>query len=140
MVTFSIPRRTPEPKIASQEQSFEVNSARRTNELSEDPAQVDVCRQIWPQANRGDFGSIGCSDCLKHSPRQSTEDFSCQQHLDVDSEESNEDEADLKIVRATTGDVVTVTYHKNQGESDSEAVSHAFSHYTASLLVSVSNP
>jgi hypothetical protein len=70
--------------------------SRLTDELTEYPAQVDVGGQERSEWNGRDFGSVCGGDCLESSPRDAAQNFTNQKHLNVDSKERDEDEADLK--------------------------------------------
>ena len=66
----------------------------RSNELSDDPAEVDICAEIGAKGNRADFGSVGRGEGLENTPGDTAEDFADQEGLDVVGEEGDEDECD----------------------------------------------
>ena len=67
------------------------------NELAEDPAEINVGGEVRAESDRGDFSGVGGCDGLEDAPRETTEDLADEQHLDIDGEEGDEDEAYLRI-------------------------------------------
>lgn len=55
----------------------------RSNELTEDPAEVDVSGEDVTKWDRDKLGSVGSCDGLENTPWQTAQDFSDEQDLDI---------------------------------------------------------
>ena len=75
----------------------------RSNELSDDPAEVDICAEIGAKGDRADFGGVGSGEGLENTPWDTAEDFADQEGLDVVGEEGDEDECDHHCERGDHG-------------------------------------
>ena len=88
--------------------------------MAKDPAEVDVSGEVGAQSDGGDFGGVGGGDGLEDAPRKTAEDFADEEHLDVDGEEGDEDEADLDQLlcqRPLSGVVISVHIPPRRGPS-----------------------
>lgn len=79
------------PLVSSSENTTEDS---RGKELSNDPAEVDVCAEVGTKSDRADFGSVGSGKSLENAPRDTAQDFADEEGLDVVGEEGDEDECD----------------------------------------------
>jgi hypothetical protein len=84
-------RRTVSPLVAAVKDTTE-NA--RSNELSNNPAEIDVCAEVGTKSDRADFGSVGGGESLENTPRDTAEDFANQESLDIVGKEWDKDECD----------------------------------------------
>lgn len=54
-----------------------------TNLLAETPAEVDIGGQVATESHRADLGRIGNSESLKDTPRNTAQNLSNEQGLDI---------------------------------------------------------
>ena len=55
------------------------------------PAHGDPRREVASHGERGDFGGVGGGEGLEDTPWETTDEVTGEQHLDVLSEEQDED-------------------------------------------------
>lgn len=65
-----------------------------TDELTDDPAQVDIGCQVWTEDNGSDVRGIGEGEGLEDTPRETEEDVSGQEDVEVGCKEGEEDKTD----------------------------------------------
>lgn len=63
------------------------------DELADDPAEVDVAREIVPQGHRADLGRVGHRHGLEDAPRHALEELADEEDGEAVGEEGEEDEA-----------------------------------------------
>ena len=50
-----------------------------SNDLSQTPAEIDICRQVSTKSNRAHLGSVSNRKCLENSPWDTTENLGNQE-------------------------------------------------------------
>ncbi|KAI6765333.1 hypothetical protein HG531_012432 [Fusarium graminearum] len=83
------------------------NSNSGTDELTNDPAKVDVGSKVWAQDNGRDVGSIGECEGLEDTPWKTEENVSGEEDVEVGRKEGEEDESDHEHLRSHHGLLVT---------------------------------
>lgn len=62
------------------------------DQLTNNPAEVDIGREVWSKNDGGNIRSIGQGESLENTPRDTEQDLAGKDHLDVLGKEDDEDE------------------------------------------------
>lgn len=91
-----------------------------SDELADDPAEVDVCGEVSAESDRHDFGSVGGGNGLEDTPWQTAENLTGEEHGKVDSEEEDEEETNDGNHGTSDGLLVTETVLEDTGGHETE--------------------
>ena len=106
--SLTIPRRTPE-----------------ADELSHNPAEVDVGGEVGPEGDWHDFRSVGGGDGLENSPRKTAKDLADQEHREVLGKEQKEQKTGDRDESAGNCFLVAEMILENTGGEQAEDFTNA---------------
>src|SRR6186713_2461941 len=108
------------PFIADINEALE-NAGRE--QLSNHPAEIDVGGEVWPKRDRCHLGGVGGGERLENTPRETRKNVSCEEHVNVDGEESDEDGAGDEQKSPNHGQAVTNSFRNDTVQEKTDDLS-----------------